>query len=896
MSSISRVHGRQILDSRGNPTVEVDVQLESGAFGRAAVPSGASTGVHEAVELRDSGSEWGGKGVTKAVANVAEIQGEVAGMDALDQEALDRRLIELDGTPNKGRLGANAILGVSLAVAKAAAAEAGEPLYRYLGGESAATLPVPMLNVINGGAHADNSIELQEFMVVPVGAPTFAEGLRIGTEVYHSLKRVLSERGLSTLVGDEGGFAPDLDSSEDAIDVILEAAERAGHRDAVVIALDPAASEVFSDGVYRFEGREKTSAEMPAFWADLTQRYPIVSIEDGLAEDDWDAWAMLTSELGDRVQLVGDDLFVTNPERLRQGIEQSVANSILVKVNQIGTLTETIEAVRLAQANGYTAVMSHRSGETEDATIADLAVATRHRADQDRRTRTVGPRRQVQPAPPDRGGARKSGAISGVVRLPASAPLACQRMAVVPRRTKIVATIGPASSEPEVLEPLMHVIDGARLNFSHGTHEDHAARANAIRAMAAQTGKPVALIADLQGPKLRIGELPEPRYLMRGDEVTIAGEDGAQDGDLPIAPAVLGSVLQPGFDVLIDDGAVRLRVGTVERGRAVCEVIVPGTVSSHKGVNLPGIPLPIPSLTKKDIDDLQFALELGCDFVALSFVRTASDVQALKTLIEASGATAHVIAKIEKAEAVAVLDDILREADAVMVARGDLGVEMGAVAVPLLQKRIILRALEHGKPVITATQMLESMIHAPEPTRAEASDVANAILDGTSAIMLSGETAVGEFPAESVGFMDRIARAVEPSLDYRHEIPQADEKPTVGQAMSNAACDIAEALEAKAILVPTFTGRTASAVARLRPRRPIIGLTHHHYSLQHMALEWGVTPVPVPECADVEELWATSLAAARNTEIVESGDRVVITAGTAVNIPGSTNVIKVDIA
>ncbi|HEY8103455.1 MAG TPA: phosphopyruvate hydratase [Gaiellaceae bacterium] len=375
MSSIKWVHGRQILDSRGNPTVEVDVELESGAMGRAAVPSGASTGVHEAVELRDGGPAWGGKGVTQAVANVAEIEREVAGLDAGGQEELDRRLIELDGTPNKGRLGANAILGVSLAVAKAAAADAGQPLYRYLGGDTAATLPVPMLNVINGGAHAANSIDLQEFMVVPVGAPTFAEGLRIGAEVYHALKGVLAERGLATGVGDEGGFAPDLDSSEAAIEAILEAAERAGHRDAVAIALDPATSEVFSDGVYRFEGREKTSAEMPAFWAELVDRYPIVSIEDGLAEDDWDAWAQLTAEVGDRAQLVGDDLFVTNPARLREGIERGVANSILVKVNQIGTLTETIEAVRLAQANGYTAVMSHRSGETEDATIADLAVA-----------------------------------------------------------------------------------------------------------------------------------------------------------------------------------------------------------------------------------------------------------------------------------------------------------------------------------------------------------------------------------------------------------------------------------------------------------------------------------------------------------------------------------------
>jgi enolase len=376
VTGIARVGARQILDSRGNPTVEVDVELESGALGRAAVPSGASTGVHEAVELRDGGSEWGGKGVSRAVANVdAEIADAVRGVDAQEQEALDRRLIELDGTPNKGRLGANAILGVSLAAAKAAAVEAGRPLYRHLGGEGATTLPVPMLNVVNGGVHAANSIDLQEFMVVPVGAATFADGLRIGTEVYHALKKVLAERGLSTAVGDEGGFAPDLESSEAAIEAILEAAERAGHQDGVAIALDPATSEVFTDGVYRFEGREKSSADMPAFWAELVDRYPIVSIEDGLAEDDWDAWARLTTELGDRVQLVGDDLFVTSHERLREGIERGVGNSILVKVNQIGTLSETIAAVRLAHDNGYSAVMSHRSGETEDATIADLAVA-----------------------------------------------------------------------------------------------------------------------------------------------------------------------------------------------------------------------------------------------------------------------------------------------------------------------------------------------------------------------------------------------------------------------------------------------------------------------------------------------------------------------------------------
>jgi enolase len=373
---IAAVQGRQVLDSRGNPTVEVDVRLESGAFGRAIVPSGASTGVHEAVELRDAASEWGGKGVGQAVGHVnGELAVAVKGLDARDQAAVDHALIELDGTPNKGRLGANAILGVSLAVAKAAAASAEHPLWLQLGGETAATLPVPMLNVINGGAHASNSIDLQEFMLVPAGADSFAEGLRIGVEVYHSLKKVLTERGLSTLVGDEGGFAPDLDSSEAAIDLILEAAERAGHRERVAIALDPATSEVFSDGVYRFEGREKSSADMPGFWAEIVERYPIVSIEDGAAEDDWESWQAQTTLLGDRVQLVGDDVFVTNPVRLQQGIDRGVANSILVKVNQIGTLTETIAAVRLAQSNGYTVVMSHRSGETEDSTIADLAVA-----------------------------------------------------------------------------------------------------------------------------------------------------------------------------------------------------------------------------------------------------------------------------------------------------------------------------------------------------------------------------------------------------------------------------------------------------------------------------------------------------------------------------------------
>jgi pyruvate kinase len=470
-------------------------------------------------------------------------------------------------------------------------------------------------------------------------------------------------------------------------------------------------------------------------------------------------------------------------------------------------------------------------------------------------------------------------------------------MLPTPRRTKIVATIGPASSSPEVISELIERgMDGARLNLSHGNRDEHAERARLIREGQADSARPIALIADLQGPKLRVGDIDHPVHLERGGECVIAGEDAVRDGDLPVSPSVLGSVLQPGHDVLIDDGQIKLRVERVERGRALCSVVVPGTVQAHKGVNVPGVPLPIPSLTRKDLDDLAWALELGVDYVALSFVRSASDVQALRTLIEASGSNAYVIAKIEKSEAIAALDEIMGEAHAVMVARGDLGVEIGAAEVPLLQKRIIVKALERGKPVITATQMLESMINQPEPTRAEASDVANAILDGTSAVMLSGETAVGQYPVEAVAYMDRIALAVEPSLDYRHEIPEAIEEPTIGQAMSNAACDIAESLGAKAIIVPTFTGRTASAVARLRPRRPIVALTHKMYSLQHMALEWGVTPLLIPETDDVENLWSISVEAARNAGLVESGDRLVITAGTAVNIPGSTNVIKVDVA
>ncbi len=465
-----------------------------------------------------------------------------------------------------------------------------------------------------------------------------------------------------------------------------------------------------------------------------------------------------------------------------------------------------------------------------------------------------------------------------------------------PRRTKIVATIGPACGLRDRLAAIVGAgANAARLNFSHATHEQHAVWAGLVREVQQEAGRPLALIADLQGPKLRIGELAEPARLQRDGQVVVAGQDVARDGDLPVSPGVIGNVLAPGNDVLIDDGLVRLRVEAVEQGRARCAVLVGGTIHSHKGVNVPGVPVPIPSLTRKDLDDLQFALDLGVDFVALSFVRSAADVRDLRRIVEEAGSTARLIAKIEKAEAVDALDDILAVSDAVMVARGDLGVEIGAAAVPLLQKRIILRALERGQPVITATQMLESMVGQPEPTRAEASDVANAILDGTSAVMLSEETAIGEYPVEAVATMDQIARAIEPSLGYRHELPDASEDPTIGQATSNAACDLAEALGARAILVPTYTGRTASVVARLRPRRPVLGLTHRRYALQQMALEWGVTPLEIAEAADVEDLWRLSVEAARASGIVETGDRVVLTAGTAVNIPGSTNVIKVEV-
>ncbi len=381
MSQIEHVHGRLILDSRGNPTVEVELSLQSGAWGRAAVPSGASTGEFEATELRDGGSDWMGKGVQKALDNVnGEIATAARGQDASNQAAFDRMLITLDGTPNKSRLGANAVLAVSLAAAHAAAAEQRLPLWRYLGGETAHVLPVPMMNVLNGGAHADNHVDFQEFMIVPLGARTFSEALRMGTEVFHHLKRTLHAKGLSTAVGDEGGFAPDLNSNEEALEMLIEGIRAAGYvpGDQVAIALDPAVSELYKDGAYvlEHEGRTLTADELASYWSELAGRYPIVSLEDGMAEDDWTGWTTLTDRLGNRLQLVGDDLFVTNTQRLKRGIDTGVANAILIKVNQIGTLTETLAAVRMAREAGYAVVISHRSGETEDVTIADLAVAS----------------------------------------------------------------------------------------------------------------------------------------------------------------------------------------------------------------------------------------------------------------------------------------------------------------------------------------------------------------------------------------------------------------------------------------------------------------------------------------------------------------------------------------
>ena len=383
MSNITAIHAREILDSRGNPTVEVDVVLENGHIGRAAVPSGASTGEHEAAELRDEDkARYLGKGTSQAVANVhTEIAPALKGFDPTDQRLIDQAMIDLDGTPNKARLGANAILGVSLAAAKAAALSCGLPLYRYLGGPAAHILPVPMMNILNGGAHSDNNVDLQEFMIMPVGAQSFSEALRMGAEIFHHLKAVLKDKKLNTAVGDEGGFAPNLGSNDEALDVIVEATQRAGYQpgDDILLALDAASSELYADGKYTFhwsDGQHRNAEDMVDFYADLTARYPIVSIEDGIDENDWDGWAKLTTQLADKVQLVGDDLFVTNTERLQRGIKEGIANSILIKVNQIGTLSETIAAIEMAKKAGYTAVISHRSGETEDTTIADIAVAT----------------------------------------------------------------------------------------------------------------------------------------------------------------------------------------------------------------------------------------------------------------------------------------------------------------------------------------------------------------------------------------------------------------------------------------------------------------------------------------------------------------------------------------
>jgi pyruvate kinase len=466
------------------------------------------------------------------------------------------------------------------------------------------------------------------------------------------------------------------------------------------------------------------------------------------------------------------------------------------------------------------------------------------------------------------------------------------------RRTKIVATIGPASGSYDMIHLLAQAgMDAVRLNFSHGAHEEHAERAARTREVQAELGRPLALIADLQGPKLRVSGVDDPRCLVAGGEVYLSGDHAARPGDLVVAPAVIADVLEPGHDVLIDDGLIRLRVEKVESGRVACRVLVGGEVKANKGVNLPGgVTIPIPSLTEKDIDDLEFALALGVDYVALSFVRSAVDIVELKELIAKHGSDARVIAKIEKAEAVDALDDILAEADSVMVARGDLGVEIGAEMVPMLQKQIILRSLEAGKPVITATQMLESMVEHADPTRAEASDVANAILDGTSAVMMSAETAVGAYPVEAVRTMDNIARAVEPTMSYRHQIPDAAHTRDVRRAMSNVATDLAESLGARAMLAATASGRTASEIARLRPRRPLVGLSHHQTAVQQMALEWGVLPLLMPSTADVEELWAKTIETARNAGIIERGDLVVLLAGTAVNLTGSTNVIKVDTA
>jgi pyruvate kinase len=463
------------------------------------------------------------------------------------------------------------------------------------------------------------------------------------------------------------------------------------------------------------------------------------------------------------------------------------------------------------------------------------------------------------------------------------------------RRTKIVATLGPASSSLEVIRALAEAgVDAFRLNFSYGENVEHERLAGFVRKVQSEIERPLALIGDLQGPKIRLGGLDSPRTLKVGERVVLAAEEKAADDELPLAPAATVSALGPGHEVLIDDGSVRLRVESASRGRVVCTVVEGGEIGSHKGVNLPGVPLPIPSLTEKDLSDLKLALDLEFDFVALSFVRAAEDVVALRKLIVGRRSNTAVIAKIEMPQAIEALEEIIAASDAVIVARGDRGVEVGQVAVPLLQKRIIAASLEQARPVITATQMLESMITNPEPTRAETSDIANAILDGSSALLLSAETAIGSYPLEAVRLMDEIARAVEPSLGCRHRLLRPGEQTAVGQAISNAACDVAELLQAKAILAPTFSGRTPAALARLRPQRPIIALSHNRHILRRLVLEWGVIPLEIPSCPNVDTLWRRSIEVARSHGLVERGDRVVITGGTAVNVAASTNVIKVE--
>ena len=555
MSMIVHVHGRQVLDSRGNPTVEVEVGLESGAFGSAAVPSGASTGEHEAVELRDGGDAWLGKGVSRAVAHVdGEIAEALDGLDATDQRAVDRRLIDLDGTTTKARLGANAILGTSLAVAKAAAADAGLPLYRWVGGANAHVLPVPLMNVVNGGAHAQNSLDFQEFMLVPAGAETFSEALRIGAESYQHLKKLLAERGLSTGVGDEGGFAPDFGSAYDACEAILEAAERAGHRDKVALALDPATSELHRDGAYHLERQGGTldTKGMIDLWADLCERFPIVSIEDGLGESDWEGWQTLTDRLGARIQLVGDDLFVTNVEFLRRGHRRA--------------RRQRDPRQGEPDRHAHRDARRGRARASERLPRRDLPPLGRdrgrddrrprgrdeRRSDQDRRLRALRPRRKVQPAAADRGGARRATPRSPAgrpsrARPPDGPAVLLSAVTGHTRRTKIVATIGPATRSPDLVAALIESgMDGARLNLSHGTHEDHARSAELVREAEREAGRPIALIGDLQGPKLRVGDIDGGVELADGDSVVIAGEDVAQGDDLPVSPAVLGSVLQAG--------------------------------------------------------------------------------------------------------------------------------------------------------------------------------------------------------------------------------------------------------------------------------------------------------------------------------------------------------------